>query len=95
MGDQQSCVYDEPYRGKCGNDSIAGTDPSICEHHSEKECWCGAQAVQGCVAATSFVCGQPLCEEHDCHRKGSGMTGTTYHSETGREQYEEWKEQQS
>jgi hypothetical protein len=87
-----TCIYDVPWQGECGNEAVSN-EPPICDKHADKECWCGEQAVKGCSVASSLVCGQPLCETHKCHRTGSGMTGTTHHSKEGREQYMEWKEE--
>lgn len=84
------CPFLEAYIGRCGNTAVEGSD--FCEKHAEYRCWCGAQATHNCDVAVSLVCGAPLCDNHDCHYTGAGMTGTGAHSTKGRQQYLEFTE---
>lgn len=81
----ERCGYDRPWQGPC-------TNPKPCEKHADEVCWCGAQATRGCSIASSFVCGNPTCDEHECNWVSHGMTGSpgNAHSPRGREQYKAW-----
>lgn len=82
------CVYERAYVGQCAHEA----NGAVCLEHEAKKCWCGAQAVRECSIASSFVCGAPLCADHDCHHTAAGMTGSygAKHSEKGYEQYRQW-----
>lgn len=62
--------------GVCGKP--ASGDPPLCEEHSTDKCWCGRPAVNDCSSAGSFVCGTPLCADHDCPAHGSLETRFAY-----------------
>lgn len=60
------CQYVEPWKGKCGNDAVSGSD--YCEDHHGKTCFaCDSQATGGCSHAGSLVCGVPECDDHSHH----------------------------
>lgn len=72
MSDDNGCLFDEPWIGKCGKPSIGnGDDMSdaaiyqgmCCEKHSKEKCVvCGSQAFTRCVASRGLMCGRPLCD---------------------------------
>lgn len=86
------CRFDECWVGTCNAEVVDGED--FCEKHLGQKCWCGEQATRNCSIACSFVCGAPLCDEHECKCIAGGLTGShgNKHSEKGYRQWEEWKE---
>lgn len=88
-----ACVRDVSWVGVCGRS--AEGDPPLCPKHADDKCWCGSPAVKDCEVTGSFVCGRPLCAEHECPSTGLGYTGTMPHSSLGRRQYEAWQKAQS
>lgn len=94
MTDERFCPFDECWQGRCGEKLVE--DEEFCVRHAKQRCWCGVQAVKNCSIASSLVCGQPTCAEHECHHIAGGMTGSSgvLHSEKGHAQYMAWKEAQ-
>lgn len=74
------CAY-QPAWTDCQNEAESGE--RFCSEHGEKKCWCGQQATHECGIAVSLVCGQPLCDDHECCFRT--------HSEHGHEQFIVWK----
>ena len=87
------CRFVRAWIGPCGKDAKEG---EFCGDHKRERCWCGNQAYRECEVASSFVCGAPLCEEHECRDIAAGLTGSPEHkhSEVGFQQYEQWKGRQ-
>lgn len=68
------CQFDEPYRGACGSPPATDDPILLCDGHRGENCVvCGDQAVRGCSATHGFVCGAPLCDDHD-------LNDCTFHS---------------
>lgn len=58
---QGLCGFLEAYQGRCRN-------KKPCQKHQDLTCWkCGEKATRNCPTASSFVCGQPCCNEHFPH----------------------------
>lgn len=93
---ERPCVYDEPWPGegrrRCRRPGTG--DPSICDKHAMKRCWCGKKAISGCSIALISMCGQPLCSEHQCYVQGPGIAGLLPHSKDGVAQFEVWYAEQ-
>lgn len=89
MPDIQSCKFDLAWIGPCKKE----TSGRFCDDHAKEKCWCGEQAVRQCDVAGSFVCGSPICGDHQCKNVARGLTGSdgNPHSERGQEQYEKWR----
>lgn len=78
---RDECVFYEAWQGECGNDSVPGTEPPLCEEHRTRECSnCGGQATTMCGHAGQFVCGRPLCETCECpsHNQTGHGSGRTF-----------------
>jgi hypothetical protein len=82
---QLKCSYEEPWLGGCTKEVISGK--AYCGYHIGIKCWCGAKATHGCSIAVSLMCGNSLCDDHECNFRG--------HSETGTQQYKTWKKENS
>jgi hypothetical protein len=50
--------------GQCSAGALP--DNIVCKEHAKDKCWCGAVATRDCSNAGSFVCGRPLCKDHEC-----------------------------
>jgi hypothetical protein len=96
MTEEYRCCFNEAWAGRCKNTGTG--NPPLCDSHRAQTCWCGAQAFRNCSITSSVVCGQPLCNDHLCHKVkvAAGMTGSDgmRHSEHGHAQYVEWGKQQ-
>ncbi len=58
------CIFEQAWIGLCSKNAVA--DQVVCSDHLGTKCRCGAQATRECSNAGSFVCGRPLCNEHQC-----------------------------
>ena len=95
MTSAELCGYRMAYIYQpCMRNRVPGE--TACEKHLEKKCWCGEQAVKECSIASSFVCGAPLCADHECRNVAGGLTGSHgfKHSEKGHQQFLDWKEKE-
>lgn len=56
----------QAWRGPCGKETVPGG--SYCPEHDKLKCGkCHNQAVRNCdVTVGPFVCGQLMCQEHNC-----------------------------
>jgi len=66
---EKVCPFDVAYAGSCGKPVREG---SYCQQHTKDKCWqCGEQAIRTCSHTSQFVCGMPMCADHN-HLHGLG-----------------------
>ncbi len=89
-----ACGFRMAWTSPCRRDATAR---GVCDLHGKQKCWCGAQARKECSVASSLVCGNPTCDEHECQRVCAGMTGTygAKHSKKGFAQFHKWQAKQA
>lgn len=60
------CPFSVAWVGKCKN--IPEIGEIYCSKHKNVKCFkCDAQAVRDCEHTSQFVCGVPMCKEHNHH----------------------------
>lgn len=63
------CKFDIPWVGKCKKSVEPGE--FYCAEHLKEKCYkCKRQATKGCAHTSQFVCGYPMCDEHNHHSDG-------------------------
>ena len=61
--EQGMCGFLEAWIGRCQNSAP-------CAKHNSQLCWCGVLATRNCDVAGTFVCGYPMCDNHQCKIHG-------------------------
>lgn len=65
----------ETYGTQCS--SVYTNKYGLCKDHDQK-CWCGNIVDHGCPYCGQFVCGIPLCKEHQYCPNHGGQTETVF-----------------
>lgn len=59
------CKFYNAWVGRC-NQSVV--ENNMCKQHLKEKCFkCNGQATRSCAHAGQFVCGTPMCDEHEHH----------------------------